>query len=333
MVRLEVILEDITKLHVDAVVNAANRSLLGGGGVDGAIHRAAGPRLLKECQGLSGCETGDAKITRAYNLPAKYVIHTVGPIWNEGNHKESELLSSCYKRSLEIAVAKNVKTIAFPNISTGVYGFPKHEAATIAVKSVLGFIRKDSSFDKIIFCCFDQGNYIIYKQIRDNDIDFLPVQNIDEIQTVAMLAYEIWNEHYVPIIGQEQVSYMVEKFQSFEAISAQIKEDDYEYYIINQAFEPSGYIGIKPLVEELFLSKFYIVSGKRGKGIGKKGFEFIIKRAKELGIRTISLTVNKENVNSIKAYEKMGFKNLGPIFTDIGEGFVMDDYVMKYIVG
>jgi diamine N-acetyltransferase len=147
------------------------------------------------------------------------------------------------------------------------------------------------------------------------------------------LAYEIWNEHYVPIIGQDQVSYMVDKFQSFEAISAQIKEDDYEYYIINYAFEPSGYIGIKPSGEELFLSKFYIIGNKRGKGLGKRGVEFIIKLAKELGIRTISLTVNKENVNSIKAYEQMGFKNLGPIVTDIGEGFIMDDYVMKYFIG
>jgi O-acetyl-ADP-ribose deacetylase (regulator of RNase III) len=332
MVRIEIILEDITKLEVDAIVNAANRSLLGGGGVDGAIHRAAGPGLSNECQSLNGCETGDAKITRGYNLPAKYVIHTVGPVWYGGNQKEAELLSSCYKQSLKIAATKNIRTIAFPNISTGVYRFPKYEASKIAIESVLEFIKKDSRFDKVIFCCFDQENYAIYKQISEEYIDFSIAENDIDIHTVAKLADEIWNEHYVPIIGQDQVSFMVDKFQSFEAISAQIKEDDYEYYIINHAFEPSGYIGIKALADELFLSKFYIIKGKRGKGLGKKGMEFIINRAKELGINTISLTVNKENVNSIKAYEKMGFKNLGPIITDIGEGFVMDDYVMKHFI-
>ncbi len=185
---------------------------------------------------------------------------------------------------------------------------------------------------KIIFCCFDQENYAIYREIKDKYIEFVPVLNIVDMQTVAKLAHEIWNEHYVPIIGQEQVSYMVDKFQSLEAISAQIKEDDYEYYIINQAFEPTGYIGIKPCGDEIFLSKFYLVKKIRGKGIGKKGVEFIIGRAKEIGAKVISLTVNKNNVNSIKAYEQMGFRNLGPIVTDIGNGFIMDDYVMKYFI-
>ena len=332
MVRIEIILEDITKLKLDAIVNAASRSLLGGGGVDGAIHRAAGPGLLNECQSLNGCKTGDARITRGYNLAAKYVIHTVGPVWNGGEHKEAELLSSCYKQSLKIAVAKNIKTIAFPNISTGVYCYPKHEAAMIAMESVLGFIRQNSHFEKVVFCCFDQVSYNIYRQITDKYIDFLPVRSEDEIRMVAKLAYEIWNEHYVPIIGQDQVSYMVDKFQSFEAISVQIKEDKYDYYIINQAFEPSGYIGINMSGEELFISKFYVVRNKRGKGLGRKGIEFIIKRAKESGTKTLSLTVNKENVNSIKAYEQMGFKNFGPIVTDIGEGFIMDDFVMKYFI-
>jgi O-acetyl-ADP-ribose deacetylase (regulator of RNase III)/RimJ/RimL family protein N-acetyltransferase len=332
MAQIEIILGDIIKLKVDAIVNAANHSLLGGGGVDGAIHRAAGPELLKECQSLNGCDTGEAKITQGYNLPAKFVIHTVGPVWNGGNHKESELLSSCYRQSLKIALVKNLKTIAFPNISTGVYHFPKHEAASIAIESVMDFIKHHSQVEKIIFCCFDQENYNIYKQIQEKYIDFHPVQSADEIRIVTRLAHEIWNEHYVPIIGQDQVSYMVEKFQSAEAITSQIKEDDFEYYIINHSFEPCGYIGIKLSGDELLLSKFYIVNSKRGKGIGRKGIEFILIRAKELGARNISLTVNKENTNSIKAYEQMGFMNLGPIVTDIGDGFIMDDYMMKYFI-
>jgi O-acetyl-ADP-ribose deacetylase len=332
MVQIEIILEDITKLQVDAIVNAANSSLLGGGGVDGAIHRAAGPGLLRECESLNGCKTGEAKITKGYNLPAKYVIHTVGPIWSGGNQNESELLSSCYTKSLKIAEANNLKTVAFPSISTGVYQFPKHEASKIAIEAILKFIKQHSQFEKIIFCCFDQETYNIYKQIRDKYIDFYPVRDDDEIRTVAKLAYEIWNEHYVPIIGQDQVAFMVDKFQSFEAITKQIKEEDYEYYIIYHAFDPSGYIGIKPSGDELFLSKFYVLKNKRGKGLGRKGIEFILKRANDLGNKSISLTVNKENVNSIKAYEQMGFKNLGPIVTDIGEGFIMDDYVMKYFM-
>ncbi len=332
MKRIEIVLGDITKLQVDAIVNAANHSLLGGGGVDGAIHRAAGPELLKECQNLKGCETGYAKLTKGYNLPAKYVIHTVGPVWKGGNQKEAELLSSCYKQSLKIAETLKIKTIAFPNVSTGVYQFPKNEAASIAIESVSEFIKKNAQPCKVIFCCFDQENYTIYTQIMDKFIDFYLVQNDEDIQTVAKLADEIWNEHYVPIIGQEQVTYMVDKFQSFDAISAQIKEDGYDYYIIHQAFEPSGYIGIKQSGEEIFLSKFYIVKNKRGKGIGKKGLEFIIKEARKKGNRVISLTVNKNNVNSIKAYEQMGFKNLGPIVSDIGNGFIMDDYVMKYYI-
>lgn len=332
MGRIEIILGDITKLDVDAIVNAANRSLLGGGGVDGAIHRAAGPGLLKECQELNGCDTGAAKITRGYNLPAKYVIHTVGPVWYGGNQRESELLASCYIQSLKLAVEKGITTIAFPNISTGVYHFPKNEAANIAIESVTGFLMKHAPIAKVSFCCFDQENWDIYNQIEEKHVDIIPVNTTDEIKTVAFLAGKIWNEHYVPIIGQEQVNYMVDKFQSVEAITAQIKEVDYEYYIINHAFEPSGYIGIKPSGDELFLSKFYVLESKRGKGLGKKGIEFVVQRAKAFRARCISLTVNKENVNSIKAYERMGFKNLGPVVADIGNGYIMDDYVMKYFI-
>jgi O-acetyl-ADP-ribose deacetylase (regulator of RNase III) len=159
---------DITKIKADAIVNAANSSLLGGGGVDGAIHRAGGPAILDECRQIrarqGGCDTGQAVITTAGLLPAKYVIHTVGPVWNGGNHGEQELLAGCYRNSLQLAVANGIKTIAFPNISTGVYGFPKPEAATIAIQAVQQFMANDNSVDEIIFVCFDDENYSLYKE-------------------------------------------------------------------------------------------------------------------------------------------------------------------------
>ncbi len=156
---------DITKLKVDAIVNAANKSLLGGGGVDGAIHRAAGKELLKECCTLNGCETGNAKITKGYNLPAKYVIHTVGPVWNGGKYREEELLASCYSKSLELAVKNNIKSIAFPNISTGIYGFPKDKAARIAINTVKNFLTKHEEIEKVIFAVFDDENFEIYNRL------------------------------------------------------------------------------------------------------------------------------------------------------------------------
>jgi O-acetyl-ADP-ribose deacetylase len=159
---LEIIVEDITRLDVDAIVNAANSSLLGGGGVDGAIHRAAGPELLAECRNLGGCTTGDAKITSGYKLPARFVIHTVGPVWQGGASGEVELLASCYRRSLEVAREHGLRSIAFPAISTGVYGFPAERAAAIAVTTVASFRLPGS--DRIIFCCFSESAAAYHRQ-------------------------------------------------------------------------------------------------------------------------------------------------------------------------
>jgi O-acetyl-ADP-ribose deacetylase (regulator of RNase III) len=160
---IEIFKGDITKLKVDAIVNAANSSLLGGCGVDGAIHRAAGPKLLEECKKLNGCKAGEAKITKGYNLQSKFVIHTVGPVWNGGNYSEDELLTNCYLNSLKLAVENKIKTIAFPAISTGVYGFPLERAAQIAIKTVKKFIQTEKLIQKIIFVCFDDRAYHTYK--------------------------------------------------------------------------------------------------------------------------------------------------------------------------
>ncbi|HOD87762.1 MAG TPA: O-acetyl-ADP-ribose deacetylase [Bacteroidales bacterium] len=163
--RLSIHNGDITKLEVDAIVNAANKTLLGGGGVDGAIHRAAGTELLNECRKLNGCETGEAKITLGYNLPAKYVIHTVGPVWRGGNNKEAELLANAYINSLKIAAEKQFETIAFPSISTGVYSFPIDKATKIAVTETIKFLEQNKFPEKVIFCVFGKEAEEIYKEM------------------------------------------------------------------------------------------------------------------------------------------------------------------------
>jgi O-acetyl-ADP-ribose deacetylase (regulator of RNase III) len=162
---MEIVVGDITILNVDAIVNAANHTLLGGGGVDGAIHRAAGPGLLAECATLGGCRTGEAKITGGYQLPARYVIHTVGPVWHGGTHGEDEALAACYRNSLRLAVGHGVKTIAFPAISTGVFGFPLERAAAIAVREVAVFLEHDETLEMVTFVCFGRQAEDTYRRL------------------------------------------------------------------------------------------------------------------------------------------------------------------------
>ncbi len=174
--RIDIIQGDITQQRVDAIVNAANRSLLGGGGVDGAIHRAAGPELLAETRTLGGCPTGEARITKGYRLPAKYVIHTVGPVWHGGHRHEDELLASCYRNSLKLAVEHGIRTIAFPAISTGAYRFPLERAARIALSEVKRFLEQHDAIEKVIFVCYDRRCYDVYQTLAPDMLSESPAQ-------------------------------------------------------------------------------------------------------------------------------------------------------------
>lgn len=171
MSKINIIRGDITKQAVDAIVNAANTSLLGGGGVDGAIHRAAGPELLEECRTLGGCDTGDAKITKGYNLPARYVIHTVGPVWHGGRQGEDELLARCYRRSFEVLRRQGLTSIAFPSISTGAYGFPVERACRIALREIQTAIEANQSIQKIVIVCFDDHTFRSYESAQKDIFD------------------------------------------------------------------------------------------------------------------------------------------------------------------
>lgn len=166
--KIEIYKGDITKLKIDAIVNAAKTSLLGGGGVDGAIHRAAGPKLLNECKSLNGCKTGEAKITKGYNLPAKFIIHTVGPVWNGGKNNEEELLANCYRNSLKLAADNGIGSIAFPAISTGVYHFPLEKATNIAIDEAIIFLKENNKIDRVIFVAFDEKTFSVYGKLLNS---------------------------------------------------------------------------------------------------------------------------------------------------------------------
>jgi len=201
--RISIITGDITTQHVDAIVNAANPMLLGGGGVDGAIHRAAGSALREECRTLGGCRTGEAKITKGYNLPARFVIHTVGPVWRDGRRGEDDLLAACYRNSLALAELSGVKTIAFPAISTGAYGFPFERAARIAVRTVRKFISAHPSMERVVFLCHGEEAYRIYCETLEKDRADHPETSLAEAIAAHLLMIE--TSHNIRIRNREEI--------------------------------------------------------------------------------------------------------------------------------
>lgn len=210
---------DITKVSVDGIVNAANSSLLGGGGVDGAIHRAGGKEILESCRKViarqGGCKVGQAVITTAGNLPSKFVIHTVGPVWNGGQKNENENLANCYKNSLQIAVDNNCKTIAFPNISTGIYKFPKNEAAKIAINTVIEFITSNDKIEKIIFICFDDENYYFLKRYLDFKVYTIPSKLYAEKELLGTVNIGLEDDGQGVLSGQLKPNENYNKYQDF----------------------------------------------------------------------------------------------------------------------
>jgi O-acetyl-ADP-ribose deacetylase (regulator of RNase III) len=223
MDRIAVVIGDITIQQVDAIVNAANRTLLGGGGVDGAIHRAAGPGLLEECRQLKGCRTGEAKITRGYNLPARFVIHTVGPVWQGGRSGEDELLAACYRNSLALAELSGVRSIAFPAISTGAYGFPFEPATRIAVRTVRVFLAVHPLIDTVLFVCHSDDAYQVYTQILEMDRKDYPETSIAEGLLAHLLMIE--SVHDIRIRNREEIVRRIGSFMknNQQALSAGIQ--------------------------------------------------------------------------------------------------------------
>jgi O-acetyl-ADP-ribose deacetylase len=243
--RITVITSDITTQQVDAIVNAANRTLLGGGGVDGAIHRAAGPGLLEECRQLKGCRTGEAKITRGHNLPARFVIHTVGPVWQGGKSGEDELLAACYRNSLALAELSGIASIAFPAISTGAYGFPLERATRIAVRSVREFLAVHPSVEWVVFVCHGDEAYRVYSQILEKDQKDHPETSMEEALLAHLLMIE--SSHGIRIRNREEV---------VQRIGPLVKNDMQALSVgtqINTWVAVSGITGVVTVPEDIIL--------------------------------------------------------------------------------
>ncbi|MDD1700694.1 MAG: O-acetyl-ADP-ribose deacetylase [Methanoregula sp.] len=243
--RISLITGDITEQHVDAIVNAANPTLLGGGGVDGAIHRAAGPALLEECRKLNGCRTGEVKITSGYRLPARFIIHTVGPVWSDGRSGEDDLLAACYRNSLALAELSGVKSIAFPAISTGMYGFPFKRAARIAVRTIREYISTHPSVENVVFVCHGEEAYHIYREILETDTSEHPETSLAESLTAHLLMIETF--HAIRIRNRTEIVKRIAPVvkNSTQALSAGI--------LLNNWVAVSGVTGDVTIPESIIL--------------------------------------------------------------------------------